>query len=70
MRYADEFLNEYRLLGKQVEGKVFDLELSEDPEGQLKEVLRRNAAGADPAPDASDEVLYRRFIEQLKGEKG
>ena len=40
---------------------------ADDPQGELHETLRRNAAGGDPAPHVSDDVLYARWKEYEDG---
>ena len=40
---------------------------ADDPQSELHETLRRNAAGGDPAPHVSDDELYARWKEYEDG---
>ena len=54
------------LEGKTIEVGDLTYVFERDPQGDLKEALRRNAEGADPAPHLSDDELYARFKEGLE----
>lgn len=51
----------------ELSGALQDFVPEENPDHELHETLRRNAAGADPVPHMSDDDLYRRFKEVHDG---